>query len=65
MTYWFGEGRYNPEVEIVKLEDDYIEFFLTKADLSFANSLRRTIIAEVPDNGNRHGKHQSQYQSFI
>ena len=48
MTLWFGEGRYNPEIELVKLEDDYIEFFLLNADLSFANSLRRVIIAEVP-----------------
>lgn len=48
MTLWFGEGRYNPEIEIVRLEDDYIEFYLNNADLSFANSLRRVIIAEVP-----------------
>lgn len=48
MTFWFGEGRYFPEVEIVQLRDDYIEFNLLNADLSFANSLRRTIIAEVP-----------------
>jgi DNA-directed RNA polymerase II subunit RPB3 len=48
MTLWFGEGRYNPEIEIVKLEDYYIEFYLNGADLSFANSLRRVIIAEVP-----------------
>jgi DNA-directed RNA polymerase II subunit RPB3 len=48
MTFWFGEGRYFPEVEIVKLEDDYIEFYLLNADLSFANSLRRMMIAEVP-----------------
>lgn len=48
MTFWFGEGRYLPEIEIVKLEDSYIEFYLLKADLSFANALRRIIIAEVP-----------------
>lgn len=48
MSLWFGEGRYNPEIEITKLSDDYIEFFLIGADLSFANSLRRVIIAEVP-----------------
>ena len=48
MTFWFGEGRYFPDIEITKLEDDYIEFYLINADLSFANSLRRMIIAEVP-----------------
>lgn len=48
MTFWFGEGRYNPDVEIIKLEDDYIEFYLLNADLSFANTLRRMMIAEVP-----------------
>jgi len=48
MTLWFGEGRYFPEIELIKLEDDYLEFFLNNADLSFANSLRRVIIAEVP-----------------
>ena len=48
MTFWFGEGRYFPDIEITKLEDDYIEFYLINADLSFANSLRRMVIAEVP-----------------
>lgn len=48
MTLWFGEGRYYPEIELIKLEDDYLEFYLNNADLSFANSLRRVIIAEVP-----------------
>lgn len=48
MSYWFGEGRYFPEIEILQLKDDYIEFYLLNADLSFANSLRRVIIAEVP-----------------
>lgn len=48
MTLWFGEGRYDPEIELVRLEDDYLEFYLLNADLSFANSLRRVIIAEVP-----------------
>jgi len=51
MTLWFGEGRYNPEIELIKLDDDYLEFYLTNADLSFANSLRRVIIAEVPTMG--------------
>jgi DNA-directed RNA polymerase II subunit RPB3 len=48
MTNWFGEGRYFPEIEILSKRDDYIEFYLKNADLSFANSLRRVIIAEVP-----------------
>jgi DNA-directed RNA polymerase II subunit RPB3 len=48
MTFWYGEGRYFPDIEIVRLEDDYIEFYLINADLSFANSFRRMMIAEVP-----------------
>jgi DNA-directed RNA polymerase II subunit RPB3 len=48
MTFWFGEGRYFPEIEIIKIDDDYIEFYLNNADLSFANTVRRMIIAEVP-----------------
>ena len=48
MTFWFGEGRYFPEIEIIMKRDDYIEFYLKNADLSFANALRRVIIAEVP-----------------
>ena len=48
MSFFYGSGRYFPEVEIIKLEEEYIEFYLHKADLSFANALRRVIIAEVP-----------------
>jgi DNA-directed RNA polymerase II subunit RPB3 len=48
MSYWFGEGRYYPDIEIIQIRDDYIEFYLLNADLSFANSLRRVMIAEVP-----------------
>lgn len=48
MSFWFGEGRYYPDIEIIQLRDDYIEFNLLNADLSFANSLRRVMIAEVP-----------------
>lgn len=48
MTFWFGEGRYFPDIEIVQLREDYIEFYLVNADLSFANALRRIMIAEVP-----------------
>jgi DNA-directed RNA polymerase II subunit RPB3 len=48
MTFWFGEGRYFPDVELVQLREDYIEFYLVNADLSFANALRRIMIAEVP-----------------
>lgn len=48
MSFIFGEGRYFPEIEIIKLDDEYIEFYLTGADLSFANTLRRVMIAEVP-----------------
>ena len=48
MTFWFGEGRYFPDIEIVQVRDDYMEFYLLNADLSYANALRRVIIAEVP-----------------
>ena len=48
MAFWFGEGRYYPDIEIIQLRDDYIEFYLLNSDLSFANSLRRMMIAEVP-----------------
>jgi len=48
MSFLFGTGRYNPEIEIVTIAHDYIEFYLLGADLSFANSLRRIIMAEVP-----------------
>jgi len=48
MSFLFGTGRYNPEIEIVSISHDYIEFYLLNADLSFANSLRRIIMAEVP-----------------
>ena len=48
MSFFFGEGKYSPSVEIVSITDDTIEFYLSNADLSFANALRRVIIAEVP-----------------
>lgn len=48
MSFFYGSGRYFPEIEIIKLDDNYIEFYLSKADLSFANALRRVMIAEVP-----------------
>lgn len=47
MSVFFGVGRYFPDVEIKSISEDKIEFFLTGADLSFANGLRRIIIAEV------------------
>lgn len=47
MSFFFGKGRYFPEVEIVSLNDETIEFYLNGADLSFANALRRVIISEV------------------
>ena len=48
MSFFFGEGKYNPSIEIVSLTEDTIEFYLSNVDLSFANALRRIIIAEVP-----------------
>lgn len=50
MSFLFGTGRYNPEIEIVKISEDslYLEFYLYNVDLSFANALRRIILAEIP-----------------
>ena len=48
MSFLYGEGRYKPKIEIIKIESDSIEFRLKDADLAFANSLRRVIISEVP-----------------
>ena len=48
MSFWFGEGKYNPKIKIKELTKDTIEFYLINVDLSFANSLRRIIIEEVP-----------------
>ena len=36
------------EIEVILVEDNYIEFYLLNQDLSFANALRRVILAEVP-----------------
>lgn len=47
MSVFYGKGRYFPDVEIVKLTENYLEFYLTNADLSYANGLRRIIISEV------------------
>lgn len=48
MSFLYGEGRYHPKLEITSSTSDTIEFRLKDADLSFANSLRRVIISEVP-----------------
>ena len=48
MSFFYGEGRYNPQIKIKDLTADSIEFLLTNVDVSFANSLRRVIISEVP-----------------
>lgn len=37
-----------PQVEIVDLREDYVEFILSNTDSSVANALRRVMIAEVP-----------------
>eukprot|EP00656_Telonema_subtile_P009022 TRINITY_DN14219_c0_g1_i1.p1 TRINITY_DN14219_c0_g1~~TRINITY_DN14219_c0_g1_i1.p1 ORF type:complete len:246 (-),score=75.79 TRINITY_DN14219_c0_g1_i1:16-753(-) len=37
-----------PNVEILELKDDQMLFRITDTDSSFANSLRRTIISDVP-----------------
>lgn len=48
MSFLYGEGRYKPSIKILKIETDSIEFQLKNVDLSFANTLRRIIISEVP-----------------
>ena len=48
MSFLYGEGRYQPKIKIASKTKDTIEFYLTETDLSFANSLRRIILAEVP-----------------
>jgi DNA-directed RNA polymerase II subunit RPB3 len=48
MSFLYGEGRFHPEIKIKEIKSDYIEFILKNADVSFANSLRRVIISEVP-----------------
>ena len=47
MSIFYGKGQYFPEFQITNLTEDTIEFYLTNADLSFANSLRRVILSEV------------------
>lgn len=37
-----------PNVRIIEMREDYIQFELTDTDISMANSLRRIILAEVP-----------------
>lgn len=48
MSIWFGKGKYNPKIEIKKKTEEVIEFYLSNVDLSYANTLRRIILAEVP-----------------
>ncbi len=38
----------NPDVKVTAMRPDFIQFELSNTDVSMANSLRRTIIAEVP-----------------
>jgi DNA-directed RNA polymerase II subunit RPB3 len=38
----------HPNIQIRKCEHDLLEFLLSNTDVSFANALRRVIIAEVP-----------------
>ncbi|CAM9710430.1 unnamed protein product, partial [Discosporangium mesarthrocarpum] len=37
-----------PQVEILSLKDDFVEFVLSNTDTSVANALRRVMIGEVP-----------------
>jgi len=37
-----------PNIRILELKDDYIQFELTDTDISVANTLRRIMLAEVP-----------------
>ena len=48
MSIFYGKGQYFPDFEITNLTNETIEFYVSNADLSFVNALRRIIIAEVP-----------------
>lgn len=48
MSFFYGEGRFKPQIKILEVKPDSIEFLLLNVDLAFANSLRRVIISEVP-----------------
>ena len=48
MSFFYGEGRFKPQIKILDIKPDSIEFLLLNVDLAFANSLRRVIISEVP-----------------
>jgi len=37
-----------PNIRIIDMKDDYIQFELTDTDISVANTLRRIMLAEVP-----------------
>jgi len=37
-----------PNIEILELKEDFIQFELSNTDLSVANALRRIMMAEVP-----------------
>jgi len=42
-----GLGR-QPKIEVVELTENSIHFILSQTHVSFANALRRVMIAEVP-----------------
>lgn len=48
MSFLFGTGRYSPKLELLSQSNWNLTFRLTSADLSFANSIRRIIISDVP-----------------
>lgn len=37
-----------PNLEVLEVNDEYMEFELTKSDASMANAIRRMVMAEVP-----------------
>jgi hypothetical protein len=53
MTFWYGEGRYFPDLEIVRLEDDYVVFYLIKAVIR--KFLEKNNDSRSSNNGYQHG----------
>jgi len=44
----YEKTRRMPVIEVTHVDDAYVEFTLSKTDISVANALRRIILAEVP-----------------
>ena len=44
----YEKTRRMPVIEVTHVDDAYVEFTLSKTEISVANALRRIILAEVP-----------------